>query len=375
MTYLVGNPVIASAANSSTAPLSGSATFTGTADTSPLAWVIVTVLTDAAGTLHIDLGDGTNWDETHTHTIRANTSLRVTALKGSRSFRVRVVNGSSLQTFMRLVTATGPLAGDTVARNGIIEEASPSLVVRPSHTALDRVRGLIRGESGWRMTAYNPAITTSPEALWPAGGTYTGFLTAATTIRVAAGGNANDDATGSRARTVVVEGLDANFEPVSETITLAGASASSATTASFIRINRAYVEDCGTYHSSNQGAITIENSGGGTTLALIDANRGETQQGIYTVPAGKTAYLCRFEAETSGACDVAIFVLREADDSTVPVRANRLQSEFAGLNGTGVREFGCPLPIPEKSDVYMLGVAPTGTVRVSAEASLILIDN
>jgi hypothetical protein len=110
--------------------------------------------------------------------------------------------------------------------------------------------------------------TASGDAIWEPGGaypylTYTGTAKA---MRVKAGGNAADTAAGTGARTVTIQGLDENFAIAQETVTLAGASASAATTTTFSRVLRVFVATTGTGRT-NASTIDIEDSGGAATYA------------------------------------------------------------------------------------------------------------
>lgn len=122
------------------------------------------------------------------------------------------------------------------------------------------------------------------EVVWP-GGTRT-LPTSALPVRIKAGGTAADTAGGTGAKEIIVEGLDANYQPVSEAIATNGISASAATTAAFLRLDRAYVTKVGS-GGVNAGNITIEQTGG-TVMNFIEANEGQTQMAALTVPAGST---------------------------------------------------------------------------------------
>ena len=91
-------------------------------------------------------------------------------------------------------------------------------------------------------------------------------------------------------RTVLINGLDANYDEITETVTCNNASAPTTTTG-FFRINDAiFTKSSG----ANVGDITITNTG--TTYAKIDAGIGKSQASIFTVPAGKSFYLYRIDA-------------------------------------------------------------------------------
>jgi hypothetical protein len=102
-------------------------------------------------------------------------------------------------------------------------------------------------------------------------------------------GSGDDDGTpapgGTGARTLVIQGLDANGYLQSETVTLNGA-ANVNPTGTYLRIFRAYVATVGT-GLTNAGAITIADGSG--TFAYIPAGAGQTLQATYTVPADYAA--------------------------------------------------------------------------------------
>ncbi len=98
----------------------------------------------------------------------------------------------------------------------------------------------------------NESVGTTFAHIWPLGGIYN-WPSVATTVRVASGGSSNDAALGSGARTIVVDGLDENFDIATEEITLAGSSASVSTTTTFIRVHRAFVTEVGSYGGVNAG--------------------------------------------------------------------------------------------------------------------------
>jgi hypothetical protein len=166
-------------------------------------------------------------------------------------------------------------------------------------------------------------------AIWPGAAVYP-FPTSAVAVRIAAGGDANDTAAGTGARTVFVEGLGASWEPASAILTANGASASTPSTETFRRVSRAYVLTAGALEG-NVGDVEIEQVGG-DVLAIIPAGYGQTEQAIYTVPAG---YRIRF---ASGEFTVATnrtadfrFVLRTGIAGAEPVRRTRYVA--FGLSG------------------------------------------
>ncbi len=82
---------------------------------------------------------------------------------------------------------------------------------------------------------------------------------------------------------VYVEGLDADYNLQNETVAI-GSSGS----LTFSRIFRAYMVD-----TNNDADVTI-NQGGSIAAKIIEDN-GQTLMSVYTVPAGKTAYLLKLQ--------------------------------------------------------------------------------
>ena len=111
-------------------------------------------------------------------------------------------------------------------------------------------RDKVRGAFHVIKFGTNNDVDGSLETIWDAGGLYT-YLTTATTVTVTST-DSDDSASGSGARTITVEGLDANYDLVSETLTVGG----SAGTTEFLRVFRAFVATSGST-GSNEGTISV----------------------------------------------------------------------------------------------------------------------
>jgi len=236
-------------------------------------------------------------------------------------------------------------------------------------------RGIVPKFSCEHKFGANLTVGNSPEFIWTLGGNYT-FLSAASTLRVAAG-NANDDSAGSGARQITISGLDSSFNEITETVSLNGTFASDPTTNSFIRVNRVFVSQMGTSHSGNVGEITIESTAGSVTVAHIDAQQGQSEQMIYTVPAGKTAYITQTNVYVSSNQDASVVLYRKdnADETVAPYSARRVVLSFSEVSGQATQPEPTTLgPFNEKTDIWMVGEAST-TAAITANADIILVDN
>ncbi len=206
------------------------------------------------------------------------------------------------------------------------------------------------------------------------------FPTSATTVRVKAGGNAADTAAGAGAQAVTVEGVDGAGNVVSESIELAGALASSSTTASFFRVNRLYIKDgrAGAYGGANTGIITLENTAGTNSIIAIAAGEGQSQSCIYTIPLAKTGYLhdVRVQADAAKAADFRVFVREGILDASTPFSPVRLKMFFDGVLGQEIETGASALLIlPELTDIWVEAEGGGAQTEVSADLEIILVDN
>jgi hypothetical protein len=206
------------------------------------------------------------------------------------------------------------------------------------------------------------------------------FLTAASTVRVKAGGDGNDTAAGTGARSVTVEGLDSSLDEASEAVATAGASASSATSTSFWRVFRAYVTpaSAGAYGGNNVGQVVIENSGGGTDLISIGAGEGQSQYGAYAIPSGKTGYLmsAHVTVDATKAADIRIFTRAGLNDFSTPFEPARLKLYWDGILGKFAYLPKAPeLSIAAGSDIWVEARGSGGVTEVSANFEILLVDN
>lgn len=213
-----------------------------------------------------------------------------------------------------------------------------------------------------------------PEAIWELGGVYP-YQSTAQSLEVL--GGANDVlTTGTGAWTVEVQGLDANWTEQVATVSLNAANPI-ALSGTWLRVFRAKVVTAGSTHA-NVDNIIVRIAGGGTTLAQIMATLGQTTMALYTVLAGKTAYLSKFDVSvlfgTGGGAqgDVALF----ARDNAIVDAAFQIKIELGGKSGEAGRTFTTPLRFTEKTDIEarVLDVSSNGA-SVTAEFDLVLLDN
>lgn len=349
---------------------------------------IANIDTDSNCTLWIDLSlrkdpdptDDSHWDRNIPRAVLQTVGsggLRTVA-SGSTYARIRVVNGSSAQGELRVLVKINKHAGAglTSSMNQSLSIGDEVRLMRPTNkVASDVALGFFADRFSLVKFGANPDVGTGAyEDIWGNGGTYP-WPTAAETVRVKAGGNAADDSGGAGAQKVMVDGLDENWDIATEEITLAGSSASSATTTTFIRINRMWVTDVGTYGVANTGVIVLENTSSNDVLAHMAAGVGQTQQAIYTVPADYKAIVSRISTSVASTkpATVRMFRRENADDVTTPFTGKRLQhiNQAAELNIDENLD-GAFFVFPEKTDIWFdaLASAVGGATTVEVDFDL-----
>ena len=252
--------------------------------------------------------------------------------------------------------------------NNIVASVTRSGAYEPFNLQVSR--GQIMGHTRFCPFGFNSAVTTA-ESIWSVGGLYT-FPSTATVLTVVSDSTDDDGSpAGTGARTVTIQGLDANYLSVSETVTMNGTT-NVTTTQTFLRVNYAYVATCGSA-GSNVGIITIANSTP-TTLASIAATAGVAEQCIYTVPSGYTAYITRYMLSSYNATATAG---TNGQIWVKPYGGANMLATTVRIPGTGV--FSCeadyPFPVTEKSDIDFRAIALAGTANVSAQLQMVIVAN
>lgn len=213
--------------------------------------------------------------------------------------------------------------------------------------------------------AYGP---TDPVYNWP---------TTTEKFRIRAGGNVNDTAEGSGARSVMFEFLDATGLVVSETIATAGTSASAPTSIAGRRFYRAFVVDVGTIGSFNTGTILIENETTNEVVGAITAEMGQTQLSMFTVPLGYTAYLTVIHVFISvGAnkdADVIMYQRQGAYADAAPFKSRRVVHQWSAAQGEQKIQFDAYPSFPPLTDLWFEAKGNGAITAVDVGYDLILV--
>ena len=204
----------------------------------------------------------------------------------------------------------------------------------------------------------------------------------ATTLRIKAGGDAGDTTDGAGARAIMLQGIDETGALASEIVVTAGASASSATTTTFMRLFRAFVYDSGAYATTAAGShvddIVIENGAGGTDWATIFSTgypRAQTEIGMYTIPAGYVGYpISSYGFSDSSFTTELIFMKREKIlDADAPYEGMRMLFGGKVEGGQFTLQPSSPFRVKGPADVGFLAKVNQTTATVEVGFELLLL--
>ena len=201
---------------------------------------------------------------------------------------------------------------------------------------------------------------------------------AATAVRIKAGGDLIDAAAGDGARSVIVEGLGPAGLHQSATIATNGAGASTSTTETFMRVNRAYVGTVGVYGAANEDDIMIEDAAGANDMIVILAGEGQTQFCATTIPVNKTGYLLGAHVDADGlkAADFRLMTREDADVVTAPMAPARLRHFWDGVLGTSEHIPNAPmLELASLTDIWLEARGGGALTEVSGEMEILLVEN
>ena len=185
---------------------------------------------------------------------------------------------------------------------------------------------------------------------------------------------------------IEVQGLDGNYNLVTQTITLTGQTTKSLNT-NLLRVFR--MKNVGSTNLA--GNLYCYVSGGVVTAGVpqTDADvraiislhatgdsHNQTLMALYTIPAGKTGYLCSFYASSIGAIKTAV---KEIHLDIRPFGQVFQSKHTSSLTDTGTSHFlhhySIPEVIPTKADIRMQADTDVSGAGVSAGFDLILVDN
>lgn len=221
---------------------------------------------------------------------------------------------------------------------------------------------------------YSSVIDGTTYPIWNLAANRT-YLTTAAQMKVSSSSANDTSPSGTGAHIVLVEGLDQDYNPISEYVTLSGQTAVN-TVNSYLRVQHITVTDKG----SNGGNVGVIYVGTGTVTAgvpavvheLVPIGFNTEASGVYTVRAGYTAYL--FTGGLTGQDNGAGYVTGRLvySNQGSPFLTSAVTVFSTGKAGY---EFAYPLMLPEKTDIEARAVTSSGTNTVSSYFGMVLIKN
>jgi len=232
--------------------------------------------------------------------------------------------------------------------NGIVSSVTRMGAYEPFD--LQVARGQIYGHSTVSIFGYQPSVGTTSIAVWENASAYV-FPASASTMTVASNSATDNGAT------VLVVGLDANWNQIQETVTIA--TGGTTTVNSYLRINNLFLTAPASGQTTNVGQITIKVST--TTYGQINVGIGKSQNAWYSVPANYDFYLDQVEINTSNSYTSSVIVTYnvQATNNVTGVTLSVLQQPFVSI-------FTITRPNPfkytQKTDLQFQLKASSGTI-------------
>lgn len=246
----------------------------------------------------------------------------------------------------------------------------------PHVPTLSAALGDVPGVTYRSKYGYNGSVSTAFREIWNGGASYPGLIAAASAVQIQSGGNANDTAAGSGARSIYIEGILEDGTYGGELLVTAGASASAPSVNNYWRVQRAYVVDVGTFQGANEGNIVVETTGG-VVLSVIAAGNGQTEACIFTVPINQRVVMNSLHIHIEGNKEVELEIRFRPNitRTSAPYSGERLSRHFLGVTGTMDIEQECLPVFGELTDVWVQGKTASGTAGVSATMGLFYVDD
>ena len=188
------------------------------------------------------------------------------------------------------------------------------------------------------------------------------------TVTVVEPNNESNTSTVHDGDTVEIQGLDGDYNLQVETVTISGSSAT--TTNNFKRVFRARFTN-GSSFNPNTKRILIQS--GGTTVAKILEDLGQTLMSIYTIPAGYTGYLMRLDVTAQGTATGSFKLFAR------PGGAGSFQlkhvAEVNGVGGPYQLEYPIPQSFTEKTDIDARMHTLSNNGSYTCTFDILLVDN
>lgn len=402
--------------NSSSTPLLSDATFIGVSEeTLDYAMVFITVFSDVASAtngLCIEISsDNITWRDGDCYTIAANTEKTFSFQPNKKYYRVKYVNGSTDQTTFDLHTilkktnskpsshrisetispeddatlqkSVLTALSDTGLFTNITATKSGNLKVANVEDGLSIAKGDVAGTTYVHKFGAAPDFDSSDGSVTVWDGADDSdvavmqyiYSTTAAIDSISSSNNAD-------VQEMLVQGLDGDYNLVTQATTLTGQTRAILATP-LLRVfrmkNNNAVDNVGRIYAYENTALS-----GGVPIdttkirSIIQPLNNQTLMAVYTVPAGKIAYMRSWYASTAGANKSSNYVieLRAREEGKVFQLKHVVSIEDGGTSYLK-HDYTDPQAFGEKVDIEMRAkiLVNTTEASISAGFDIVLVDN
>lgn len=364
--------------NSSEASIADGASFTGEwTQVAVGSLLTVDLKSDVDLTLQIQysVDGGTTTDSSLTRYYRTGFIFPPQLFKNARPYvRVVVSNDSGgVTSTLRLnsyISEGEPLLN--IPLDGTISKDYGAISTRPSDYHSEVALNRRQGATTWNKFGYNSDVddTGDQEIIASWGGVFQ-YLTTGETIDIVSS-SANDTNGGTGINSVVVYGVDENWDSAIEVVTMNGTSTVT-TSSQWIGINRVAVFLSGSGRK-NAGTISVTATTSGYDMAEMPVTEGVTQQMVFYVPRDHqylAEWLTFSALKISGGGGSPEIIYRGIVYSAVN---NCEQEVYRGKMDTArennlIVDPPVPFPIGEKSIIWFTAETDTNNTSVSGRMS------
>jgi hypothetical protein len=219
----------------------------------------------------------------------------------------------------------------------------------------DVARGNLEGASAVNLFGFNKLVGSEFEIIWNDGGQYI-YPVAAVAMTV------TTDNVDDYGKQVQIQGLDANYDMLSEIVTLADGGV--VTNSLFFRINLAIMVT-----DENIGNVSITNNS--IKYGYIESLIGITQACLYTVPRNHSLYLFRIDANSATANQNSYITIRNVTCSSAGLKLRVAEATFATSQVSYDRQV--PFKLPEKTDFSFEAKSSHSTNEVAVFVEAVLV--
>ena len=239
---------------------------------------------------------------------------------------------------------------------------------------MEVAKGNVAGHTGVNIAGHDDTISSTIQTVGSHGTLYTYSSTADI--------DSISSSSGSDTHDITIEGLDASYAEVVQTVTLTGQTPATLGT-SLMRVNHVY-NNVGTTLTATVGTVYVFVSGGtvtagvpqtaadirGTIELLGTISTEHHNSSVFTIPADKTGYIVFGKATVSDAKALELTFWGGVGQTAMA------QTHHIDIKNTNYDYFfKLPAVVPAQTDLEVRATIDSGTGEVSVNYDIILVDD